>query len=413
MFQLIYKSEEKFDNSARFLLTHASRYKVYVTTLDVYNPIAQEFSLYNQIKEWKTEDDSLPTREYAIFIANDGSELLLWYDETRKYRDINQKSANCSITPKQISLYKKAFQSIKHAYGVRRFEVSNNGIQNFESLRKGLYPPNESKNKQLTPKKFLEELQKIRNRLIKLQSKSEIIKVGLDIVREKLNSQTAAIFLCDKDGLYYRANIVGTDWHGKEIKQNEWFEDEKYKPGDSFTGKAISPQEDGYGSPQISNTLEEFALDSKSVREYRGKLGIINCAMAVPLNGQNKTFGVFQVINKLDPETKKPQSFCGFDPQEINYLSNIGSFIATAISNYRRYRQSNLYADLASMIAQPPERDENVYNKIAERLVSDETAFKACIIRIKNNNLYEIKGFYSKELNDNRRKNNDVGLNTG
>ena len=137
--------------------------------------------------------------------------------------------------------------------------------------------------------------------------------------------------------------------------------------------------------------------------------------MAVPLNGQNKTFGVLEIINKVDPNTGKPLLYCGFNPDEIYYLSAIGSFISNAISNYRRDKQSKLYTDLAEFLIESPHEPEDTYNKVAKRLISKETAFKVCIIRVKQeSNLLKIEGFDKvKDINRQGRKDEPIKIGVG
>lgn len=411
----VFLDEDKYNKSAKFLLDHASRYTVYVTTLETYLPLAQEFSIRDKLSQWQTEDHSLPTKEYAIFETTDGSHLLLWYDEENIKGSSDKRLANCSAIQEQAFLYKEAFELLKKAQGVFEFSVTpETVVDSLEQLKKGLFQQHRIYKYHLTPQRLLEDLQSIRNKLISLNSKNEIIESALRIVRKKLYSQTASIFLHSKDGLYYRVKIEGVDVNGNTI-QNKWFAEEKYFAGESFTGKAVLSGKNGYGQPQLSNNLDESEVDNKSKTKYKNKLGNINCAMAVPLNGHNKTFGVLEIINKVDINTGKPLQYCGFNLDEIYYLSAIGSFIANAISNYRRDKQTKLYTDLAEFLIESPQEPKITYHKAAKRLISPETAFKACIIRVKQeSNLLEIQGFdIVEDIKIKERRNKPIKIGIG
>ena len=216
----VFSDEDKYNKSTKFLLEHASRYKVYVTTLNTYLPLAQEFSIKQKLAQWQNEDYSLPTKEYATFNTSDGGQLLVWYDEDNIKGTIDKRLANCSAISEQVSLYKNAFEFLKKAQGVFFFSVTQKTIiDNLEQLKKGLFQQTTPYESSLTPKGLLEDLQEVRNKLISLNNKDKIIQSALEIVRERLHCQTASIFLHGKDGRYHRAKIIGVDAEGKSIGQ--------------------------------------------------------------------------------------------------------------------------------------------------------------------------------------------------
>ena len=190
----------------------------------------------------------------------------------------------------------------------------------------------------------------------------------------------------NKEGFLERVGIQGTDANGQNI-EDSWLHDECYAIGQSFTGKAVLQKEDGYGEIRWTNDLRGNLLDENNKNEYLRKLGELNCAIACPLNGQNRSYGVLRVINKVDPETRKSIQYGTFSKEEIRWLSTVSSSISYLISNYRRDRQSKLYMDLSSFLIGSPADGLNpklIYREITRRLISSETAFKVCILRKKN-----------------------------
>ena len=275
------------------------------------------------------------------------------------------------------------------------------------------------KNISLSKNKLIRDLPRVRNRLISLKNldKDELIQISLSIVLDTLNAQTASIFLLSKEGNLERAGIQGIDKNGN-ILENNWLSDESYAIGESLTGRASYPKGDGYGSPQLTNRLSEEKLAEKNRNAYLEKLGELSSAIAIPLNGQNKTYGILRVINKIDKETKEIIPNSQFSSEEVDWLSVIGAFVANVISNYRRDRQSKLYSDLSRFLAESDHEGFNpklVYNEVVNRLVSEETAFKACILRIRtesNTLKVEARGGISS-IDWSKRRDEEIKLGEG
>jgi hypothetical protein len=236
---------------------------------------------------------------------------------------------------------------------------------------------------------WVEEVRSIRNQLISFKgSKRELIQASLKLVRDKLFPQVASIYLFSKEGYLYCAGIDGVDLKGNPIR--EWF-DEKYSVDDSdnpgFIAKAAKPdQDERFGKSQFLNFFASEQLPAEAWEHYTNKLGMLNCGIAVPLDGRNKTFGVLAIINKVDEKTGIPLNSCAFSNDEYFWLSEICSLIATAISNYRKSQQDRFENDLAELLISSPqvEQPADVYKEVVRRLTSENTAFKACVIRIKN-----------------------------
>jgi signal transduction histidine kinase len=234
----------------------------------------------------------------------------------------------------------------------------------------------------------LKDLFAVRNTLLNCQNTKDVVHKALAITHDRLHPQTASVFLFSKAGLLERIGILGSDKDGLPIA-DDWFCDEKYNPGESFTGKAVIPgPNSSYGLPQWSFDLEQDDINPRSRSKYTEKLGTLACAIAVPLNGAHRTYGVLEVINKLD-DSGKPNPRATFSKDDLYWLSVIGTNVATAISDIRRRSEFALLADISRMIVQPFGSDfspvldsQGTYSRITSQLVGPLTSYKACILRI-------------------------------
>jgi GAF domain-containing protein len=245
------------------------------------------------------------------------------------------------------------------------------------------------------------DLQDIRNALIDARNRTrrEIVKNALEIACDKLKCQVAAIFLFSKDGSLKRVGIKGVDKEFKPIDAN-WLinEEEEYAIGESFTGRAAQTSGNSkYGRTQISKDFQhEEGLKFK--KEYFEKIGKLQFAIAVPLNGRNKTYGVLRVINKVN---SKEKTLLELTESDLALVSFLGGAIAAAISNFKRDQQSNILGYLRDSLTESltglnhPDFDHmGFYERVLEFLTSSETAFKAAILRTKNYSSQEMEVKY-------------------
>ena len=211
----------------------------------------------------------------------------------------------------------------------------------------------------------------------------EVIQKALKLVRGKLNSQVASIFLFTKNGVIKRRGINGIDKDGNSI-ENEWFFNEEYAPGASFSGKAIPSfkSESGFGEPQWSNDLHnDFTLDEETKTPYSEKLGSLKSAISVPLNGRYRTFGTIEVLNKL--ENNK------FSHNDVYWLTHIATIVANFISDFRRKKEVDGFTEITQKLIHIEAIDQEfnlqeqeVYNLAVQKITEDYTPYKACILRI-------------------------------
>lgn len=230
---------------------------------------------------------------------------------------------------------------------------------------------------------LLTELREFGNALYQCEVDSDVIDNALEFVVSRLNAQVASIFTFSKDGDIRRRGIKGVDKFGKLIT-GDWFPEESYRPGEGFSGKAAAqPDPDGdsrraYGQPVWSLQLDHEELVYGS--EYADRLGFLKTGISVPLNGVHRTFGTMEVLNRLDPTTKKPSQMEVYSPGDVHWLMNVGAFVANALSRLRRKNESKIIHEISYKLANPQSR-EAVQTYVAEQLVSEYLPYKACIMR--------------------------------
>jgi len=209
------------------------------------------------------------------------------------------------------------------------------------------------------------------------KEKADIIQNSLKVIKQEINCQVAAIFLITKDGLLRRSGLLGVDKYGLPL-EHSWAEGEVYEVGKSFTGSIFQtdqPRKDRYAEIRYTNKLEHLELDPIYKQQYLEKIGVLQEAIAVPLNGRNRTYGVVRVLNKKN----------GFSKEDVRKLAALADFTATSLSNFRRDVQNSIIRYLSCLLIKSHSDARATYQEIADLLAKNpETPFKACIIRIKS-----------------------------
>lgn len=233
--------------------------------------------------------------------------------------------------------------------------------------------------------KELNNLREIGSIMFRCAEVEEVIKEAFRRIEEKLHPQVFSIFLFSKDGYIERIAIYGKDKNGIDIEK-DWLPNEKYEPGESFSGKAAAPKPGHfYGEPNWSNSLEQDIEKLTKGNVYAEKLGFLKCGISVPLNGTHRTFGTLEVINKLDPQSRKPNNNLVFSEEEVYWLTIIGAHVAIAISRLRNKEEDKIFAKISCLLADPNNEQtpsEDVYSSIAKQLVGPLMPYKACILRV-------------------------------
>ncbi len=213
-------------------------------------------------------------------------------------------------------------------------------------------------------------------------------RICLRATRRLMNFQVAAVYLLSKDGILERRAIDGIDKRGRPIGP-DWYTDEAYKPGEGFTASVILPSGDtAYGQPAWSTDLEREALNPKGRVLYRRKLGILQSAISVPLNGLQQSYGALEVVNKLrhdksiDPNPQITQ-------EDINWVSIIALVIASTITGIRSRHESFVLGEISQVLAKTYEdqylaQPGAIYERILRLIVGPLLPFQAAVLRILN-----------------------------
>jgi len=95
--------------------------------------------------------------------------------------------------------------------------------------------------------------------------------------------------------------MSGIDKHANVIS-SDWFPDERYASGQSFTGKVVVPSTNSaFGEPQMDRLPPQRIHRTPQPQGVPGHpWAHSGGAVAVPLNGRHRTYGVLEVINRVD-----------------------------------------------------------------------------------------------------------------
>ncbi len=240
--------------------------------------------------------------------------------------------------------------------------------------------------KQLQEK--LRTLNEINRTLMNCHTQEDVINEALRQVRHHLQVQVASMFLFNKDGYIQRVGIDGVDKDNNPIDGQQWLPDEKYLPGESFSGKPVPPSdaESTYGEPHYSNELMEEYEGMTYVSFYRENLGKLKGGISVPLNGLNRTFGTLEVLNK-----KHNNKLIDFDNNDVYILMLIGTILSSIVADFKRKDKLRIYNEMTQMLIKLESEKNNfvlqdVYQFVVNNLVGSQTDYKVAIIRIVNKN---------------------------
>ncbi|AFZ03907.1 GAF domain-containing protein [Calothrix sp. PCC 6303] len=230
------------------------------------------------------------------------------------------------------------------------------------------------------------ELRKFGNTILTFSSVNIIVEETFLEIKRKLSPQVISIFLFSKDGFLERYEISGRD-RGDVVIEASWLHDERYKPGESFSGKAAFGKP--YGEPYWSNQLDKEVDNFTYGKEYSEKLGFLRCGISVPLNGTHRTFGTIEVVNKVNPETGRAHPSLVYSDSDVCWLALVGAHVAAAISRLRKKDEDKIFATIIRVLADPTlehvpvhTTEESAYKTIANKLVDYLMPYKVCIVRL-------------------------------
>jgi GAF domain-containing protein len=303
-------------------------------------------------------------------------------------------------TEEEKKTEKKIAENVVHIKSAEQYENLARSYKKIDKRRSEIYLLKSSQDRE-----------EIRNNLISIfGSKKKIVDNALEVACNRLKCQTAAIFLLSsKNGYLERVGIRGIDIDGESIN-DDWFNEEAYEIGGSLTGKAAEPQPGSkYGKTCIAYDLSSDEL--KNQDQYRKRIGEIKAVVAIPLNGRNKTYGVLRIINKIGDNL--------FSEDDIASISFLAGAVAAAISNFHRDAQNNILRFLKDSVIASDCRSFNdalFYKKAFDFLIGSETAFKAAILRVRNDNTGDMEVRFAayavgiSEKKDNHPRRSDQGF---
>lgn len=274
-------------------------------------------------------------------------------------QEINKKHCNCICDEDEIEKLLKGLKDFAKMIGEICEKIA---VLNYEKLHKT---------------KRLEILHEISNKMLSFENLNSLIDYVVKITKEFLCAETSAIFLFKEDRLK-RIKING-------IKTPDWFQDEFYRIGEGATGRVVTSKSPSkFGKPILDNSFETSKykiLEYTKKYEQELQTGKLKHLLAVPLNGENRSYGVLRAINKLDSNGSLSQK--GFSSGDLHLLLTIASQVAVAIANIRSKEKLRSIFELSEYIAgQVSERQ--ICRKIVSILTSDVWNFKVSFLQIYN-----------------------------
>ena len=242
-------------------------------------------------------------------------------------------------------------------------------------------------------------------RLTRIEDRNSLLQFVVEETMKRLHAETSCLFILEHDELR-RIAIAG-------ISKNQ-INEEHYHRGQGITGKVVEPGEGGrYGQSVRSNNVDH---DPEVIREYLNEYQVVlktrqvKHLVAVPLNGDEKSFGVLRVVNKLDTRGRLDEE--GFSQEDEDFLVTIAAMVAIALENNRlldearqQYEQiSNLYTIADTMLEISRVVNTNLNKKELLQNLLDEVSrvitFDSISIQLVEDNqlrVIECKGFTDRE----------------
>lgn len=239
----------------------------------------------------------------------------------------------------------------------------------------------------------LNGLRRFGGSLAECSSIEQVFEEACHEIKGRLNPQLTSLFMFSKDICIERRETLGIDRYGREITTENWsIPNEKYQPGESFSGKTIissvvdegSEKVKSYGESHYANNLDKQVDALKFGAEYVERLGFLRCGVSVPLNGMHKTFGTLEVVNRISSESGFPEKDLLYTEEDAYWLTILGAHVANAITKLRDKWEESILSEISRRLANPENEEfivQSVYESIARKLVGEYMPYKACIIR--------------------------------
>lgn len=233
-----------------------------------------------------------------------------------------------------------------------------------------------------------------RHRLLGIKTEYEVLDQAVNFIHNLIHPQLVSIYLYNKNGELELKYSKGYTFDNNII--DELFLASKIGEfASKFVRDSVEPasHDSSYGDINYYKYSEESNInDSIPIKSYEDFLGEFNYDLCIPLDGQNRSYGAIEIINRyLVKQGKKDEIY--LSESEINLISErICSCTATAISNIRRDKDRAMIADTSKILIKSGgyENLEEDYifrsyeNAIKPVVETSYTAFKACILRVLN-----------------------------
>ncbi len=262
-------------------------------------------------------------------------------------------------------------------------------------------------------------LHELSRELNQLQEMTSILQRAVDTARQRLQSETASVFLLH-DGRYQISRSAGQD--------EAAFAGETYHLGEGLTGLAgtlqptsaaascpfrvQSGQElhacqfsppvdtvvagDNFGTALVCNHVDQCDAVIEAHRQrYRHLLAShqVRHLIAVPLNDASHTFGILRVVNKLNPD--RTVASAGFSEDDRDLLSTIASQVATALSNLRQTQRLTSIFDINAVLTHQYSR-QVIGDRIAEIMTGDVMGYNACMLHLRAGKSLILTSFHAR-----------------
>jgi signal transduction histidine kinase len=228
------------------------------------------------------------------------------------------------------------------------------------------------------------------SQLLDCRTLDDIFALAVKTSKERLSARVSSVFLFSKEGRLERRFIAGLSGA---------FFLEVYERGQGLVGRTAGTPE-AFGQPSLASDID---TDSRIQEDpvvvgyvqayndaFRAEHGFeerATSALAVPLNGHHRTFGVMRMVNKLDPKTGlvsgKP-----FTNVDRDWLVMLARLTANAAVNVRRQNRLSTVAAFQLL----GEDNEKVFlDRVATSLTDSTSSYSACLIHALDRRTDELK----------------------
>lgn len=262
-------------------------------------------------------------------------------------------------------------------------------------------------------------LHELSRELNQLQEIDAILQRAVDTARQRLQSETASVFLLH-DGCYHISRSAGQD--------EAAFRTETYRLGEGLTGLAgtlqptsgvtgcpfdVQPGHEphvctlappganvvagsNFGSALVCNHVEDCRMVISTHRQrYQHLLAShqVRHLIAAPLNDASHTFGILRVVNKLNPDRTVAPG--GFTEDDRDLLSTIASQVATALSNLRQTQRLTSIFDINAVLTHQYSR-QLIGDRIVEIMTGEMMGYNACMLHQRAGKSLVLTSFHAR-----------------